>query len=144
MKKQVCSHHHTNNKMSANCWAAIVVDGDLVTPPVRFFAIDSDFDRLTANVFDYMEKKIYPAANGSDSESDGGTTTNKHTQEMAAFRANIDKVRDGGYLMSISGTICVDIKPIHTSLSVVAHRAQGIELDDVVRQQKAKRARKDK
>lgn len=128
--------------MTTSCWAAIVVDADHVTPPVRFFAVDNDFDRLTAKVFDYMEKKIYPAADGSDSESDGGTTTNKHAQEMAAFRANIDKVRHGGYLMSIGGTICVDIKPMYTSPSVVAHRAIGIELDDVVRRQKTKRSRK--
>lgn len=128
--------------MSAHCWAAIVVNTDLVTPPVRFFAVDNDFNRLTAKVFDYMEKKIYPAADGSDSESDGGTLTVKHEREMAAFRANIDKVRDGGYLMSISGTICVDIKPMYTSPSVVAHRAKGIELNDFVQEQKQKRARK--
>jgi len=118
--------------MTTRTWTVIVVDTDGASPPVRFFKTYSNFDSLVAETLAHLEEREFKFPDNNPG--------NAH--EMAAFRKNLGELCNGGFVCSISNTICVDVRVTEVEHKVKTGPAK-IYLADAIEIPTTKRARQD-
>lgn len=124
--------------MTAIGWIITIIDTDLTTPPIKYMEVGTNFDTLVLDALEYLHERIFHV-----SDQDDDYKSIKKEKELEAFDSEIRKLRDeGGYLMSIGGTICLDVRLMYAEMNLSSKR-RGIELSEV-EEKKTKRSRKTK